>query len=92
MWAMSTKGEAESSLCCRKCEEMAHLRMVITRLKERIDNLQQVAECEKLGDDSWLRLWSEVAEDIGSGVGAAGAGSGVGAAGAGSGVGAVKEE
>ena len=70
---------------CGKCEETAHLRIVITRLKEQIDNLQQVAEREKFGDNSWLRLWSEVAEDIGSGAGAAVASSGDGAAGAGSG-------
>ena len=63
--------------------------MVITRLKERIDNLQQEAECEKFVDNSWLRLWSEVAEDIGSGEGAAGASGGGCAAGAGNGRGAV---
>ena len=34
MWAVSTMGEAEGSYCCRKCEEIALLRMVITRLKE----------------------------------------------------------
>ena len=62
--------------CCRKCEETAHLRMVIMSLMEWIDHLQQVAECEKFADNSWLQLWSVVAEDIGSGDGAAGAGSG----------------
>ena len=56
MRATSIIGEAEGSCCCRKCEEIAHLRMVITWLKERIDNLQQVAECEKFADNSWLRL------------------------------------
>jgi len=40
------------------------------RLKECINNLQQVEECEKFVDNSWLWLWSEVAEDIGSGDGA----------------------
>ena len=32
MWVISTIGEAASSYCCRKCEEIAQLRMVITRL------------------------------------------------------------
>ena len=85
MCATSTVGETDGSYCCRKCEEIVHLRIVITRLKEQIDNLQQVAECVKFGDNSWLRLWGEVAEDIGSGHGAVGAGSGDCAAGAGSG-------
>ena len=75
MGAISTRGETEGSYCCRKSEEIAHLRIVITRLKERKDNLQQVPECEKFKDKSWLRLWSEVAEDIGSGDGAASVGS-----------------
>ena len=56
MWATSTLGEAAGSYCCRKCEEIVHLRMVITRLKGRIENLQQVAECEKFVDNSWLWL------------------------------------
>ena len=43
-------------------------------------------------DNSWLRLWSEVAEDIGSGDGATGVGGGDGAAGAGSGRGVVGAE
>jgi len=89
MWATSKLGEAEGSYCCRKCEEIAHVRVVITRLKERIDNLQQVAECEKFVDNSWLRLSSEAAEDIGSVDDAAGAGGGGCAAGAGNGRGAV---
>ena len=80
MWATSTIGEAEGTYCCRKCEEIALLRIVITRLKKRIDILQQVAECEKFVDNSWLRLWSKVAEDIASGGGAEGAGSGGGTA------------
>ena len=42
-------------------------------------------------DNSWLRLWSEVAEDIGSGDGATGVGGGDGAAGEESGVGAEIE-
>ena len=37
MWAISTIGEAEGSCCCQKYEEIAHLRMVITRLKERME-------------------------------------------------------
>ena len=52
MWATSTMGEAKGSYCCRKCEEIVHLRKVISGLKERIDNLQQVAECEKFVDNS----------------------------------------
>ena len=47
IWDTSTMGEAEGSYCCRKCEGIVHLRKVITGLKEHIDNLQQVAECEK---------------------------------------------
>ena len=89
MCATSRIGEAEGTYCCRKCEEIAHLRIVITSLKERIDNLQHAAECEKFGDYSWLRLWNEVAGDIGSGEGAVGAGSDGGAVGTGSDGGAV---
>ena len=62
---------------------------VITRLKKRIVSLQQVAECEKFVDNSWVRLWSEVAYDICGGDGAVGASVGDGAAGAGSGDGAA---
>jgi len=39
MWATSRIGEAEGTYCCWKCEEIAHLRIVIARLKERMDNL-----------------------------------------------------
>ena len=60
-------GGSRGFLCCRKCEEIVHLRKVITGLKECVDHLQQVAECEKFVGNSWLRLWREVAEDFGSG-------------------------
>ena len=70
------RGSIGYTHCCRNCEEIAHLRIVITRLKKRIDNLQQIAECEEFLNNIWLGLLSEVAEENGIGENTASVGSG----------------
>ena len=49
-------GDTEGSYCCGKREDGAHLGIVITGMKERIDHLQQGAECEKFGDNCWFTV------------------------------------
>ena len=42
-WAISGIVEIVGSQCCRKCEEMAHMKIFIAQLKEWIVTLQQVS-------------------------------------------------
>ena len=37
MWPTAGIGEAVGTHCCGKCEEIVHLKIVVTRLKERTD-------------------------------------------------------
>ena len=67
------------------------MKIVIARLKEWIDTLQQVSECEVLAEKSRLifTLWIEFAKEIGNDESAGNAGNGDGAMSTGSGDGAA---
>ena len=71
---------------------MAHMKIVIDRLKWRIATLTEVLECEKFVDKSGIYVLSESTEEIGSGgndEGVASGGSGEDEANAGTGTGAA---
>ena len=49
--------ETEGGLCCGMFAEIAHLIIVLDRMKEQRATLSEATELENFGDKSQLRFW-----------------------------------